>query len=153
MQPRTILALTASLLFAGASYRPVASLFWSLPGTLSFSQAHTPPEYPYSLIYNVAVMTFVEWIAAALAIVLFLLIMRKFSVRRLSRGALAAVPIALAGVGGRQFLHLLRPSMPLVYAAVILPLLLSVALGDWVASKDARRHGSTSPGSEMLPAG
>ena len=40
MQPRTILALTASLLFAGASYRPVASLFWSCPYPVLLPGSH-----------------------------------------------------------------------------------------------------------------
>jgi len=151
MRHRTTLAVLFALLFAWFGHRVVSHAFWTIPGTRSFVHAHRPFEWPQSLIYDTGAWTVVESLTAVLAVALFLLILRKFSVVRLSRGALVAVPMVAAGLAGLPFLLVLQPPKLVIHVVWFLPLLLGVVLGAWAANARGREQDEAGPDRSELP--
>jgi len=130
---RTRVAVVCSILFAGFGFPLVTSALWAVPGASSFMHAHGR-TWPASFIYAIAWWTVVEWLTVVLAVALFLAIMQKLGIRRLSLGAMVAVPIVAAGLTGLRFLSVLQLPLLVERGAMILPLLMGVASAVWAAN-------------------
>jgi len=151
MRPRTSLAVLSTLLFTWFGHQVVARAFWGIPNAHSFAKVHRPSEWPERLIYDIAAQTVADSLTVVFAVALFLLIMRKFSAGRLSRGALVAVPIVAAGVTGLEFLFARQPPRLEIYVAWFLPLLLGVVSGAWAGSAGGQGRDEAGRGQTLRP--
>lgn len=151
MRRRTKVAVVCSMLFAGFGFRLVTSALWAIPGSSSFMHAHMPSTWPASFIYVTAVWTVNDWLTVFMAVALFLAIMKKFSLGRLSLGALVALPVLAAGITGLRFLLVLQLPLLVRRTAWIVPLLIGVAVAVWAASAWGRGREEAGPGQSELP--
>jgi len=151
MRKRTKVALACSMLFAGCGYPWVARALRAIPGASAFIHAHMPSTWPASFVYVTAVWALNDLLTVVLAVALFLAIMRKFSLDRLSLGALVAVPIVAAGVTGQQFILVLQLPLLVRGTAWILPLLISVAVAAWAAIGRRQERDVVGPDQPAVP--